>query len=121
MLESFFNELLDRRSILMGARAARRPLFNKAYLAVMTAITQSGTPGELNAVATAMMSSVGVCHQRIYKLGCTLSTYDLNQIRSSILGLFQWITGLVVGPAPEAVLARMVAPAPEATAPGRTS
>ena len=86
MLESFFNELLDRRSILMGARAARRPLFNKAYLAVKTAITQCGTPDprELNTVATAMMSSVGVCHQRIYKLGCTLSTYDLNQIRFTI-------------------------------------
>ena len=121
MLESFFNGLLDRRSLFMGALAARRPLFNKAYLAVMTALTQCGTPGEVNTVATAMVSSVGVCHQRIHKLGCMLTIYDLNQLRFSILGLFQWVTGLVVGPAPEAVLARMVAQAPEATAPGRTS
>ena len=118
MLESFFDELLDRRSLLMGARAgSRRPLFNKAYLAVMKALTQSGAPGEMSTVATAMMASVGVCHERISQLGRTLTTSDLNQIRRDILGLFQWVTNLVVGPAPEAVLARILAPAPEATAP----
>ena len=118
MLESFFDELLDRRSLLMGARAGcRRPLYNRAYLAVMKALTQSGAPGEMSTVATAMMASVGVCHERISTLGRTLTTSDLNQIRRDILGLFQWVTNLVVGPAPEAVLARILAPAPEATAP----
>ena len=91
-VEAFFHALLDRRRILMSY-AARRPLFDDAFLTVKTAVTQCAHPTELRDVVASVMTSVGVCPQAFLRLGRNLPTYELASIRFTILNLLQGTGG----------------------------